>query len=96
MAKKPHRATQGVGVNLDEPPETIYDETEDYEIFVEIHLSNRSVSGLDTAYGIRHKRTGVVEMRWGGYAEALQGIVALQDHLDKCQYDFAKSRGKIQ
>lgn len=83
-------------VSLDEPNELVLDETENYEICVETCLSPRSVSGLDQNYAIRNKTTQVVEMRWGAYAEALQGILVLQQGLDKFQYEFAKATGRVQ
>lgn len=83
MAKKRRQATQDDEVRLDQAPETVLDSTTDFEIFIEPHLSNRSLSGLDLGYGVRNKNTKVVEMRWGAYSEAIQGLMVLQENYDK-------------
>lgn len=78
-----------------EQRELSFDSTDGYEIIVEEYVNQRSPTGIDESYGIRNKRTGVIEMRWGAYSEALQGILVLQDSLDKYQAVFEKARGKL-
>lgn len=93
MQKKKHLHVE---VNLDELPERVLEETANYEILVENYLSNRSTSGLEQCYIIRNKTSGVIEQRWGAYPDALQGIIVLQEGLDKLELEFARSQGKIQ
>jgi hypothetical protein len=78
-----------------EERELILEETNDFEIVIEQYVNQRSVTGVDLGYGIRNKRTGVIEMRWGAYAEALQGLMLLQESLDKFQSQFEAKQGKL-
>lgn len=80
---------------LPEDPERILDQTTDFEIIVEAYLSNRSITGTDLGYGIRNKKTGVVEMRWGAYSEALQGLTMLQGALDRFQAEFVGKQKRL-
>lgn len=80
---------------IPEEREITFDQTNDFEIVVERYLSQRSVSGTDSGYGVRNKRTGVVEMRWGAYSEALQGLTLLQEALDKQQAAFEATHKRL-
>lgn len=91
MAKKQAPKEEQVA----EERELVFDKTNDFEIIVERYLSQRSVSGTDSGYGIRNKRTGVVEMRWGAYSEALQGLTLLQEALDKQQGAFEATHKRL-
>lgn len=82
-------------VEVDEPSERLLDETEDYIIIVETYSSQRSMTGTDQGYGILNKHTGVVEMRWACYAEALQGLILLQDQMDKWMTAYKKRMGML-
>lgn len=78
-----------------EEREIVLDSTDGFEIIIEPYVNPRCLSGQDNGYGIRNKRTGVIEMRWGAYSEALQGLLMLQDSLDKFQGQFEKKTGKL-
>lgn len=80
---------------IQEEREIILDSTTDFEIVIEAYINPRSVTGTDMGYGIRNKRTQVVEMRWGAYSEALQGLQVLQESLDKFTAQFSKYNGKL-
>jgi len=82
-------------VPVDEPPERHLDETCDYIIVVETYWNQRSMDGRDQGYGILNKHTGVVEMRWACYSEALQGLMLLQENYDKYMTIYKKSQGML-
>lgn len=92
MAARKKASVEG---QIAEEREITLDQTEGFEIVIETFLSNRSSSGTDKGYGIRNKRTGVVEMRWGAYSEAIQGLAIAQENLDKHQSAFEKSTGRL-
>ena len=82
-------------VEVDDPPERHLDETCDYLIIVETYSSQRSMTGTDQGYGILNKNTGVVEMRWACYSEALQGLMLCQESHDKYMAIYKRSQGMI-
>jgi hypothetical protein len=73
----------------------IFDATVDYEIILEEYRSDRSRTGMDTGYGIRNKRTGSVEMRFGAYAEAMSWMMILQSKLDEQMVLFHQTQGTL-
>lgn len=82
-------------VEVAELDERLLDETVDYIIIVETYSSQRSMTGVDQGYGILNKMTGVVEMRFGVYGEALQGLLLAQDHHDKFMAEYKKKMGML-
>lgn len=92
MAKLPKKED---GVTVDEPDERLLDETCDYIIIVETYSSQRSMTGVDQGYAILNKMTGVVEMRFAVYGEALQGLLLAQDHHDKFMAEYKKRMGML-
>lgn len=82
-------------VIVDEPSERLLDESVDYIIIIETYSSPNSMIGLDQRYGILNKNTGVVEMRWNLYSEALQGLMLLQDQYDKHMTAYKQKMGML-
>lgn len=82
-------------LKVDEIDERLLDETVDYIIIIETYSSPNSMIGLDQRYGILNKNTGVVEMRWNLYSEALQGLMLLQDQYDKHMTAYKQKMGMI-
>lgn len=82
-------------VKVDEPSEALLDETIDYIIIVETYSSQRSLTGTDQGYACLNKNTGVVELRFGAYSEALQGLMMLQDAYDKYYTEYKKKMGML-
>lgn len=84
-------------VKPEEPPERLLDETIDYIIIVETYYSQggRSLTGQEQGYAILNKNTGVVEMRWGCYSEALQGLMMLQEQYDKYMTIYKTKMGML-
>lgn len=80
---------------IPEERELPLDQTEGFEIVIERYVSPRSVSGEDLGYGVRNKKTGVTEMRWGAYSEALQGLMLLQNNLDRHLATFLASQKRL-
>lgn len=82
---------------VDEYEERLLDETDSYIIIIETYASpqGRSLSGLEQGYGVLNKMTGVVEMRFGAYGEALQGLMMAQDHLDKFMAIYKAKMGML-
>jgi len=93
MPKKPPKDAVE---RLSDPPEPrVFDATDDYEIVLEDYISQRSRTGVDTGYGIRNKRTGSIEMRFGAYAEALSWMMILQEKLNEQMVIFHQTQGKL-
>jgi len=80
---------------VDEHEARLLDETAEYIIIVETYASPRSINGMDQGYGILNKMTGVVEMRFGNYGEALQGLLLCQSHYDKFMTEYKKQMGML-
>lgn len=81
---------------LNEPAdERLLDESIDYLIIVETYGTPHTMTGTDQRYGILNKNTGVVEMRWNCYSEALQGMMLLQDQYDKHMTDYKRKMGML-
>lgn len=81
--------------DLEQPRERELDETIDYLIIVENYASARSMTGMDQGYGILNKNTGVVELRFGAYSEALQGLMVCQDSYDKYMTIYKTKMGML-
>lgn len=90
MSKKPPSE-----VAVEEPDERLLDETIDYIIIIETYPSQRSMTGTEQGYGVLNKMTGVVEMHFGAYGEALQGLMMAQDHLDKFMAVYKEKMGML-
>lgn len=81
---------------LNEPAdERLLDETIDYIIIIETYPSQHTTEGVDQRYGILNKNTGVVEMRWSCYSEALQGLLLLQEKYDEYMVVYKKKMGML-
>lgn len=80
---------------IDGPDERLCDETCDYIIFVETYPYSGTVTGMDQRYGILNKMTGVVELRFGTYGEALQGLLACQEHYDRFMIEYKRKMGML-
>lgn len=92
MGKKPKLDEE---VKVDEPVERLLDESCDYLIIIETFHSQMTLDGRDQRYAILNKNTGVVEMRWNCYSEALQGLMLLQDQYDKYQTLYKQKMGML-
>lgn len=82
-------------VAVSEPDERLLDETIDYIVIVEAFPSSMTLMGTDQRYGILNKQTGVVEMRFNCYSEAIQGLMLCQDSYDKWYTVYQKKMGMI-
>lgn len=91
MSKKPKLEVE----SPETPKELELEETADYVIIVEAFHSSRSVGGIDAGYGILNKHSGVVDLRFGNYAEALQGLIMLQEAYDKYMAEFKRKTGGL-
>lgn len=96
MGRPKSKQVKQLAVEAPEPDERLLDETAEYIIIVETYTSNgRSLNGLEQGYGILNKMTGVVEMRFGAYGEALQGLMMAQDHYDKFMAAYKQKMGML-
>ncbi len=80
---------------VEEPSERQLDESCDYLIIIETYPSPMTQTGIDQRYAILNKNTGVVEMRWNCYSEALQGLMLLQDQFDKHMTEYKRKMGML-
>lgn len=80
---------------IDEPEQTIFDETIDYLIVLDAYASQRSITGMEQGYGVMNKNTGVIELRFGTYAEALSGLMVLQDKYDEYMVLYKRKMGML-
>lgn len=80
---------------VDEPKEILLDETCDYIITIETYPDQSSMTGGRQGYGCLNKMTGVVELRFGCYSEAIQGILMLQDQYDKHMAVYKQKMGML-
>lgn len=92
MAKRKQKESDAELPELQQPE---YDQTIDYAIIVEHYQSQRSLTGQDSGYGILNKNTGVVEMRWSCYSEALQGLILCQETYDKYMTIYKQKMGML-
>lgn len=81
----------------DLPEQRLLDETIDYIIIIETYLSTqgRSLTGTEQGYAILNKQTGVVEMRFGTYGDALQGLMLCQSHYDEFMAAYKQKMGML-
>lgn len=66
--------------------------THDYEIVVEHYMNQRSITGTETNYAIRHIRTKVIEARANSYYEAIQALPQIQENFDRFMGKFVASQ----
>jgi hypothetical protein len=71
------------------------EQTQDFEIIIERYASPRSLTGADSGYGVRNKLTGVVELRFNAYSEALQALGILQSQLDLHMRNFLEQQHRM-
>lgn len=72
--------------------EMCLESTNDYEIVVEYYMSPRSVTGTESGYAVRHKKTKVIEARAGSYMEALQTLPQIQENFDRFMGKFVSAQ----